>query len=75
VSVLVMKRSNSRGAKGHRKVDMTKVLQMELNLAKVVGTPIQAKEALPPDWWSWVEPCVWTKSMSNALIKGVKGGK
>jgi len=54
---------------------MMKYKQMELPLAEVAQTPKQAEETLPPNWWTWVEPCVWTESMSNALLKGVKGGK
>jgi len=25
--------------------------------------------------WEWVEPCVWTERMLDALVNGVKGGK
>ena len=73
-----MKLGNAGGAKGSRKVDMTEKKQIEKAPVEVGNNPIQAGETitiLPTGWYSWVESCVWTQSMSIALLRGVKGGK
>jgi len=67
-----MKRGNSRGAKGGRKVDTV----MSRKKDTLTEVPLRARHVREiRDLMAWIEPSVWTSRMLTALVIGVKGGK
>ena len=89
-TIVAKKCRNGHGAKGRRKLDMTKTQQrQEASAAKLFASPAsvvresgtkQAGETQRPQAatiamrWPWVEASVWNGRMLTALEKGVKGG-
>lgn len=73
VSIVVKKRGNARGAKGHRKGRSVTERDSENKSAAVPPWVKQAEETRSR--WPWVERSVWNERMLQALENGVKGGK
>ncbi len=73
VSVVVKKRGNARGAKGHRNGRSVNDKDTEQKSATVPARVKQAEEIRSR--WPWVERSVWSERMLQALENGVQGGK
>ena len=65
VSVVVRKRGNARGAKGHRKGSSVNERESENKSAAVPAWVKQAEEIRGR--WPWVERSVWSERMLQAL--------
>lgn len=74
-SIVALKRGNSRGAKGRRKVEGVSERPKEDTSAPVPPERAATQAEDIRARWAWVEPAVWSKRMLTALEKGVKGGK
>jgi len=78
-SIRALKRSNSRGAKGCREIDLRKDRNLEEPSDQVPGVP-KAPRTKPAEdvrsRWEWAEPSVWTNPMLTTLEhNSVRGGK
>ena len=86
-SIVVMKRSNARGAQGRRGAGAQG--RRGAGAQEGGGVKIESQETQPPRVprhfgakqvgevdarWAWTEPAVWTDRMLTALEQGVKGG-
>lgn len=71
-SIVTLKPGNAGGAKGTREMEG----DMDSHTARPPATVPLAKQAGDPrSRWNWVNPCVWTVRMLEALEQGVKGGQ
>lgn len=76
-SIGALKRGNSRGAKGCRKIDLRKDRNLEEPSDQVPkATPLAKPAEDIRSRWEWTEPSVWTNPMLTTLEQNsVRGGK